>query len=91
MNPAARLVRTRGLLEARAGEEILMMSPEHGRYFGLNSVASHIWSLADQPRSIAELRDMVCDAFDVVPTQCEADVIAFAKKMIDRGLLRLVD
>lgn len=85
-----RLRRVDGLLESQVGDERLMMSVDLGRYFSLNPVASAIWELTAQPRSIAELRDAICAEFDVTPEQCEADIRAFAVRMIQRDLMHVV-
>lgn len=90
MDMNARHMRSEGFIEAEAGGETVMMNLELGKYFGLNAVASYIWSLIDQPRTIAELREAVCSEFAVSPDQCEQDVIAFVPTLIDRGLVRRV-
>lgn len=91
MDLNARLIRADGMIEAEAGGETVMMDVELGKYFGLNAVASYIWSLIDQPQTIAELREAVCREFAVSPDQCEQDLIAFVRTMINRGLIRQAD
>lgn len=86
----SRLVRVDGLLQSRVGDDLVMINPDLGRYFGLNPVASFLWSEASEPRTVAELRDAVCREFAVTPEQCEADILVFAQVMIDRGLMRVV-
>lgn len=91
MDLNVQLIRSDGLIEADAGGETVMMNLELGKYFGLNAVASYIWSLIDRPQTIQQLCEAVCCEFAVTPDQCGPDIIAFARTMIDRGLIRQVN
>lgn len=74
------------MLSAEIGGEAVMMSIEKGAYFGLNPVATRIWDLIEQPKSLAELVAVIFEEYDVSPEQCEADVREFTADMIERGL-----
>lgn len=78
------------MLSAEIGGEAVMMSIEKGAYFGLNPVATRIWDLIEQPKSLAELVAVIFEEFDVGADQCEADVIEFSADMIERGLAQVV-
>ena len=43
------------LLEAEVDEEIVALDREQGQVFGFNLVASDVWRLLEQPRTIGEL------------------------------------
>jgi hypothetical protein len=74
------------MLSAEIGGEAVMMSIEKGAYFGLNPVATRIWDLIEQPKTVAELIDVINEEYDVEPAQCEADVQGFVADMIERGI-----
>lgn len=78
------------MLSAEIGGEAVMMSIEKGAYFGLNPVATRIWDLIEQPKSLAELIAAIFEEYEVTPEQCEADVREFSADMIERGLAQVV-
>lgn len=57
------------------GEEVLL-SIENGKYYGLNSVASRIWQLIEQPKSFDTLCHDLQNEFDVSAEQCETETQA---------------
>lgn len=77
------------MLSAEIGGEAVMMSIEKGAYFGLNPVATRIWDLIEQPKTIAELIQAITDDYDVSPEQGAADVQEFVADMIKRGIAQL--
>ena len=78
------------MLSAEIGGEAVMMSIEKGAYFGLNPVATRIWDLIEQPKSLSELIAAIFGEYDVSAEQCEADVREFTVDMIERGLAQVV-
>ena len=78
------------MLSAEIGGEAVMMSIEKGAYFGLNPVATRIWDLIEQPKSLSELIAVIFGEYDVSVEQCEADVREFTADMIERGLAQVV-
>ena len=83
------IVRHPDMLSAEIGGEAVMMSIEKGAYFGLNPVATRIWDLIEQPKSLAELVTVIFEEYEVSPEQCEADVREFSADMIERGLAQV--
>lgn len=85
-----KITRHPDMLSAEIGGEAVMMSIEKGAYFGLNPIATRIWDLIDQPRSIAELIETITAEYEVSDEQCAADVQEFVADMIKRGLAQQV-
>jgi hypothetical protein len=77
------------IISAEIGGEAVMMSIEKGAYFGLNPVATRIWDLLAEPKSIAELVQAITDEYEVSPEQGAADVQEFVADMIERGIAQL--
>lgn len=73
------------------GGEAVLLDLNTGVYYGLDPVGTRVWRLLQQPRSLAELRDLVVDEFDVSPERCEADLAAFLESLNAHGLLRSGD
>ena len=87
---SAKITRHPDMLSAEIGGEAVMMSIEKGAYFGLNPVATRIWDLIEQPRTVAELIASITDEYDVPDEQCQADVQGFVADMIARGLAQQI-
>ena len=49
------------------------------------------WSLIQEPRSVASLRDALVEEYDVDPTRCEADVLALLAELEETGLVAVVE
>jgi len=85
----AKITRHTDMLSAEIGGEAVMMSIEKGAYFGLNPVATRIWDLIEQPKTIAELIQAITDEYDVSAEQAADDVQEFVAEMIERGIAQV--
>ena len=72
-------------LSARVGDEIMMMSAEHGKYIGVNEVGARIWELIETPSEAATVYAELQREFDVSPEDCEAEVNSFLAEMEKHG------
>ena len=72
-------------LSARVGDEIMMMSPEHGKYIGVNEVGARIWELIEAPRDVAAVCEELQREFEVSPEICKAEVDSFLAEMERHG------
>ena len=83
------LARNSTIIYAATGpEEMVMMSVDAGRYYGLNAVACRIWELLDTPRSASELCHRILEEFDVDATTCDAEVRRFVGELLNHGIIR---
>jgi len=76
-------------LSARVGDEIMMMSPEHGKYIGVNEVGARIWELIETPRDVATVCEELQREFEVSPDVCKAEVDSFLAEMEKHGAIVL--
>ena len=67
----------------------VMMSVEHGQYFGTNELGSRLWALLEGPRKVSELCRAIQAEYEVEPATCEADVRAYLEELLGKGLIRL--
>ena len=74
-------------LSARVGDEIMMMSPEHGKYIGVNEVGARIWELIETPSEVATVCEELQREFEVSPETCEAEVNSFLAEMEKHGAI----
>lgn len=81
--------RREGLIEAEVDGEIVALHVETGTCYGFNQTATRIWSLLEQPKTLAQLCAALGDEFDVDPDQCEGDVEALLRELSDDNLVTL--
>lgn len=74
---------------APMGDELVMMDTSQGQYFGLNSLASQIWSLLASPKSIDDLVVELMCLFDVTEEECRADTALFLQQLVDKQLVKV--
>jgi hypothetical protein len=78
----SRISRREEILTADMSGETVMLSMERGMYYGMQTVATFIWDLIEQPRTIAEVSDAVVAHFDGAERQqCQQDVLAFVNDL----------
>lgn len=70
------------------GGEAVVLNLDTGVYYGLDAVGARIWKLLQRPRSIAELRDLIVEEFEVDADRCEADLRPFVASLSSHGLVR---
>lgn len=82
------IVRKQGdWLAAPVGDEVLMMSAEHGTYVGLNAVGARIWALLDEVTDSEALCARLCDEFAVSPELCAREVATFLHALAAQGAI----
>ncbi len=83
LDPATMVARSDEQVSAELDGEVVLMNTVTGDYFTMNDVASHIWSLLEEPRSVA-------DVFAEVEAGYEMPDDADPEAELDRFLRRLV-
>lgn len=87
--PDSLLRRAPGVLFTSLGDELVLMSAEHGAYFSLNAVGSRIWEHLAEPISQAQLCDALLREFNVPRERCEAEVSTFVGRLLASGLITI--
>src|ERR1700688_1659703 len=78
---ATMISRSSSVLTAEVDGEIIMMSIQQGRYFGLDDIGSDIWKRIEQPCSCASLIDRLAADYDADRATIAADVHALLGRM----------
>ncbi len=84
-----RISRSAAVLTAEVDGEIVMMSIEQGRYFGLDDIGSDIWKRLEQPCSFHALIDRLVADYDADRATIAADVEALLGRMAAQDVVRL--
>lgn len=67
---------------------VVMMSVENGKYYGMDEIATAIWKNIEQPIRVEQLVHILMDEFDVSEEQCQKDVITFLTKLYNEILIK---
>jgi len=67
LTDATIILRNLSVLTAEVDGEIVMMSIEQGRYFGLDDIGSDIWKRLDPPCALADLIDRLAVDYGADP------------------------
>jgi hypothetical protein len=76
------------VLEAPLDDELVLLEPTAGTYFGVNESGTAIWRLMRRGRSAAEVAAELSARFDVDPVRARADVDRFVGRLQSAGLMR---
>ena len=81
--------RSSSVLTAEVDGEIVMMSIERGRYFGLDDIGSDIWKRLDPPCAFADLIDRLVVEYEADRATIAEDVRALLSRMVEHDVVRL--
>lgn len=84
-------VRQSGMLDTSEidGEKV-MMDLENGAYFMLNDVATRIWNITEEIKSVGEITETLLREYEIDKVTCEEQVINFITHLANRELISFV-
>ncbi len=91
IRPDSVIARSPSVVTSVVDGEILMMSIEEGRYFGLDDVAGDVWERLATPRSFAELVGELEADYDAGRAAIESDLRALIADMRARAVVVVRD
>ena len=87
---SSEVVATTQQVSAELTDEVVILSLQTGEYYGLDPIAADIWTLVQEPRTVASIRDALLLQYDgVTPEECEAQVLALLDEMVKLELLEV--
>lgn len=89
LTPDTALIRSRELLEADVVGEIVALDVDRGQCYGLNAVASRIWTLLAERTTISEICSRLTEEFDVDEGTCREEVMRLAEDLYSEGLVKI--
>ena len=87
MNLETKLSIPSQVMSRMVGDETVLLDLASGTYFGLDGVGKRIWETVADGQSLAETAAVITSEFEVDKVQAQADVLAFASDLVERGLL----
>ena len=69
--------------------ETVVLGADMQNYFGLNSVATRVWELAESPKSVGDICDVLVEEFEVEAATCESEVVALIGELLENSLVEI--
>lgn len=89
MDARTRVVAARDQVSVEVEGEAVILSLADGVYYGLDPVGARVWTLLEEPRTVAELRDAVVAEWEVEAPAAERDLLALLDALAARGLVEV--
>ncbi len=89
LSEKTRVVVVRDQVACDVAEEVVVLNLASGVYYGLNPVGARVWSLIQQPRTFAEIRDQLLQEYEVESASLEADLRALLTELADQRLIEI--
>lgn len=58
--------------------------------YTLNEIGTMIWQLIDGKKTVGQMIESVCSAYEVTPEEAEEDAVDFLKSLEEAGLIRTI-
>jgi hypothetical protein len=68
-------------VSTEVNDERIVLDVQDGVYYGLNPMASRIWELLGESRSVAELQGEILATYDVEPAQLGEDLARLLEQL----------
>jgi hypothetical protein len=85
----SRCVATKEQVSCDLKGEAAILHIEKGVYYSLDPIGARVWSLLQQPRRIADIRDALVQEYDVSPSRCERDLLMLLQQLAAEGLVQV--
>ena len=89
LNSSSVVVQQNGLMAETIDDEMLLMSLEKNKFYGLDAVSRRIWELVIVPSSLNEICEKLIIEFDVDLETCKVEVQPLIQKLLDANLVQI--
>lgn len=86
VEPTSRLGVRPQVLSRRLENEIVLLDPEAGTYFGLNEVGARVWELIQTPTRLEEVHRRLLAEYEVDAEQLWGDLRNLVRELLERDL-----
>jgi hypothetical protein len=80
-----------GAISREAGDELVVVLPEQGRFLVLNGTGAVVFGLVDGKCSLEEIAAALGKQYGVPLGRARDDVLAFAARLLERGAVHLTE
>lgn len=79
--------RSKEVIASEVENELVMMSLENGKYYGIDSIGGDIWKMVETPKTFGKICEELMKTYAVDESTCEQDVIAFLNQLKEQSLI----
>lgn len=87
LKPASIVSQSQDQVAKKLDEATIIMSIEEGKYFNLNRVASRVWEMIEEPKTLEQIADQLLSEYEISPEDCIRDVSELISELKDLGLV----
>jgi Coenzyme PQQ synthesis protein D (PqqD) len=69
--------------------EAAILNLKNSVYYGLDPVGASVWSLIQEPKTVAEIRAALLDIYDVDSSQLQSDLQILLTQLSEQGLIEI--
>ena len=91
LHPDSVVVAAPDQVSSELAGEVVILNLKAGAYHGLDATGARVWQLVQQPRRVAEIRDVLLAEYDVQADRCERDLLELLAELSTNGLLDVCD
>jgi hypothetical protein len=73
------------------GGEVAILDLKGDMYYGLDEVGARIWELIQEPRTVADIEEILLSEYEVEPDRCHRDLISLLQKLAQEELIEVRD
>lgn len=77
------------ILNSQIDDETVLLNIEFGKYFGLDPIASVVWSKLKNATQVSGLIQNLVEEYNVSLTECEQDTLKLLQEMLDSQLIKI--
>lgn len=79
--------RSKEVIASEVEDELVMMSLENGKYYGIDSIGGDIWKMLESPLKVSEIYERLMKVYQVDESTCKQDVNLFLEQLIEQNLV----
>ena len=91
LSERSRVVASKDQVSCDLAGEAAMLNLKSGTYFCLDRVGARVWSMLQNPVTLAEIRQVMLDEFDVESERLEADLRELIADLAEHGLIDITE
>lgn len=80
-------IRRQDIVTSEMDRDLVMLSIDNGKYYGMNDVGRHVWYLLKEQTRVGDICRRLRTEFEVDPNQCEKEVIIFLQNLLEENLV----
>jgi len=69
--------------------EAAILNLKNSVYYGLDPVGASVWSLIQEPKTVAEIREALLGIYNVDSSQLESDLQSLLTQLSEQGLIEI--